>query len=147
MGNMKDKVCVSGTHLRTGIDIVHNDDMYSLTDEAVGVLLTELEWAHIAEFSNRLQRVAGRFACKEAIMKVLGRGMDQIELVDIEILHDKFGKPIVSLQGSALRRWRQIGFSQLEVSISHHRGYAVAIAVAMKLGVEIVEETKNDLVP
>lgn len=140
MEDMKDKILVSATCLRTGIDIVHKDDMRELADRPVGILLTEHEWTDIADLSDYLQRLAGNFACKEAIMKVLGRGIDQIELVDIEILHDSFGKPIVFLQGSALRCWRQIGFSQLEVSISHHKNYAVAIAVAMKLGAKSVAD-------
>ena len=51
----------------------------------------------------------------------------------LQILNDRFGKPIVFLQDSALHYWRQIEFSELEVSISHHKDYAVGIAVAMKL--------------
>jgi holo-[acyl-carrier protein] synthase len=138
MENKKNKILVSATHLRTGIDIVYSDDMRELADAPVDILLTEHEWTDIANLPNRLERLAGKFACKEAIMKVLGRGIDRIELVDIEILHDRSGKPIVFLQGSALRYWRQIGFSQLEVSISHHRDYAVGMAVAMKLGSQSV---------
>ena len=134
MEEMKTKILVSAPYLRTGIDIVHRDDMRELVDAPIGILLTEHEWTDIANLPNRLPRLAGKFACKEAIMKVLGQGIDRIELVDIEILHDRVGKPIVFLQGSALRCWRQIGFSQLEVSISHHRDYAVGIAVAIKLG-------------
>lgn len=140
-----DKICVSATQLRTGIDIVHNDDMREFADAPIGIVLTEQEWKNIAAFPDRLQRVAGRFACKEAILKVLGRGIDEIELVDIEILNDSFGSPIVFLQGSALHYWKKIGFSELDVSISHHKDYAVGIAVALKLTVEIVAEKKNDL--
>jgi len=128
-----DKICVSATQLRTGIDIVHNDDMRDFADAPIGIILTEQEWKNIVDFPDRIQRLAGRFACKEAIMKVLGHGIDEIELVDIEILNDRFGKPIVFLQDSALHYWRQIEFSELEVSISHHKDYAVGIAVAMKL--------------
>ncbi len=133
MKNIEEKVCISATHLRTGIDIVYSDDMCELASAPTGILLTEHEWRNIADLPDRLQRLAGKFACKEAIMKVLGRGIEQIDLVDIEILHDGFGKPIVFLQGSALHCWRQIGFNQMEVSISHHKKYALGIAVAMKL--------------
>lgn len=130
---MEDKICVSATQLRTGIDIVHSDDMRDLADGLLGLVFTEYEWADIADLPNQFQQVAGKFACKEAIMKVLGRGLDEIELIDIEILHNSFGKPIVFLRGSALHYWRQIGCNQLEVSISHHKDYAVAIAVAIEL--------------
>lgn len=141
-----DKICIPATQLRTGIDIVHNDDMRDFADAPIGIVLTEREWQDMAEFPDRLQRLAGRFACKEAILKVLGRGLDEIELADIEILNDSFGKPIVCLQGSALHYWRRIEFSELEVSISHHKDYAVGIAVAMKLSHSGVAEHKNNLV-
>lgn len=94
--------------------------------------LHQTEWHNIGQRSDRLQRIAGRFACKEAIMKVLGHGIDEIELIDIEILNDQFGKPIVYLQNSALHYWFQTGFSELDVSITHHKDYAVGIAVAIK---------------
>ncbi|MDP8963821.1 MAG: holo-ACP synthase, partial [Cyanobacteriota bacterium] len=119
-------------------DIVHIDDIRDLADAPSGIVLTEDEWSDIVDCPNRLQRVAGRFACKEALMKVLGHGIDEIEFVDIEILNDTFGKPKVCLKGSALYYWDQMGFSQLEVSISHHKDYAVGLAVAMKIAVEEV---------
>jgi holo-[acyl-carrier protein] synthase len=135
---MKDKICISSPQLRTGIDIVHIDDIRDLADAPSGILLTEDECIDIADCPNRLQRVAGRFACKEAIMKVLGHGIDEIEFIDIEIFNDAFGKPNVCFKGSALYYWNKIGFSQLEVSISHHKDYAVGLAVAMKIALEEV---------
>ena len=126
------KVCLSATKIRTGIDFVYTEDLRDL-DSPVDIVLTEAEWQYIANLPDRLQRIAGRFACKEAILKVLGHGIDEIELVDIEILNDSFGKPIVYLQNSALHYWRQIGFSELDVSISHHKDYAVGMAVAIKI--------------
>ena len=131
MKDIKEKICVSNLQIRTGIDLVASSDMEDIVNEPVGVLLTENEWINMANFPDRLQRLAGKFAGKEAIMKVLGYGIESIELVDIEILHDTFGKPIVFLQGSALSYWRQSGLTQLEISISHHKDYAVGIAVAL----------------
>lgn len=146
MEEKKNRVLVSGTHLKTGIDLVYSDDLREIADAPVGILLTEQEWTDLVNLPKRLQRVAGKLACKEAIMKVLGRGIDRIELIDIEILHDRFGKPIVFLQGSALHQWKQIGFSQLEVSISHHKDYAVGIAVAIKLAAKSIVNYETDLV-
>jgi len=72
-----DKLCISATQLRTGIDIVYNDDMQDFADAPIGIVLTEHEWKSIAKFSARIQRLAGRFACKEAIMKAF-RGICSI---------------------------------------------------------------------
>lgn len=131
---MEDKICISSANIKTGVDIVYTNDMHELSTLSIGVWLTEQEWQDTAYLSNQfqqLQRLAGKFACKEAIIKVLERGLNEIELVDIEVLHDSFGKPIVFLQGAALERWRQIAVSHLDVSISHHKDYTVAIAVAI----------------
>lgn len=45
-----DKLCISATQLRTGIDIVHNDDMRDFADAPIGIVLTEHEWKSIAKF-------------------------------------------------------------------------------------------------
>lgn len=128
-----EKICLSATQIKTGIDFVYTEDLQEFVDSPIGIVLTKAEWQNIAELPDRLQRIAGRFAAKEAILKVLGHGIDEVELVDIEILNDSFGKPIVYLQNSALHYWRQIGFSQLDVSITHHKDYAVGMAVAIKI--------------
>jgi phosphopantetheine--protein transferase-like protein len=130
---ISEKICLSATQIRTGIDFVYTEDIHEFVDSPIDIILTEAEWQNIAKLPDRLQRIAGRFACKEAILKVLGHGIDEIELVDIEILNDSFGKPIVYLQNSALHYWRQIGFSELDVSITHHKDYAVGMAVAIKI--------------
>jgi len=135
---MEDRLCASSTQspiqLKTGIDIVCIKHMQDLVDAPIGVWLTEREWKDTLELSydaQRLQRLAGKFACKEAVLKVLGSGISEIELVDIEILHDRSGKPIIFLQGTALPYWQKISASYLDVSISHDRDYAVAFAVAI----------------
>ena len=134
---MKDRLCASSTHysiqIKTGIDLVYIKDIEDLADASIGIWLTEREWKDTVVLSNdahRLQRLAGKFACKEAVLKVLGSGIREIELVNIEILHNSSGKPMIFLQGSALSFWQQIAAIHLDVSISHERDFAVAIAVA-----------------
>jgi holo-[acyl-carrier protein] synthase len=127
----EEKLCVSNCRVKTGIDLVYIADMKDFLDSPVGILLTQNEWINLKDLSEPLQRMAGRFACQEAVMKVLGHGINEIDFVDIEIFNDDFGKPRVCLTGSALRYWNQTGLSQLDISISHHKDYAVAIAVAL----------------
>lgn len=69
---------------------------------------------------------AGRFAAKEAVAKCLG---PPLPWHDIEILSSNQGKPVVSLHGRALEA---AGGGVVEVSISHCRGYATAVAVLEK---------------
>ncbi|MFN6560532.1 MAG: holo-ACP synthase [Nostoc sp. ChiSLP01] len=137
---IEDKICASSVQsaiqVKTGIDIISVKDIKDLVDAPIGVWLTEREWKDALALGNanhRLQRLAGKFACKEAILKVLEAGISQIELVDIEILHDVSGKPIVILHDTALQFWQQISASHLDVSISHDKDFAMAIAIAICL--------------
>lgn len=135
---IEDRICASYAQspiqVITGIDIVSIQDIKDLADAPIGVWLTEQEWKDILALSNenhRLQRIAGKFACKEAIIKVLEGGISHIELVDIEILHNISGKPIVFLHKTALPFWQKIADRHLDVSISHNNDYAMAIAIAI----------------
>lgn len=128
---MSEKICVTSSGIGLGIDIAFSVDMEDVESGGVGVLLTQNEWSSIEGFPDRLQRMAGKLAGKEAVMKALGRGLGFIELVDIEICNDAFGKPDVFLTGSALAHWRQRGLNQLEISISHHKGCAVGVAMVL----------------
>jgi holo-[acyl-carrier protein] synthase len=70
------------------------------------------------------QRFAGRFAAKEAVAKSLGVSLSWL---DVEVLADPSGKPIVNL----LNRAAELADGRkVMVSISHCRSYAVAYAVA-----------------
>ena len=74
--------------------------------------------------------LAGRFAAKEAVMKVLGTGWARgVTFRDIEILKDSEGAPIVDLSGVAATRARALGIRRVLVSITHTRDLAVATGI------------------
>lgn len=114
-----------------GTDITHIERIKKLSPEAVAKILTERE----AEYCNRYhaaphERVAGRFAAKEAILKALGTGISQgIAWQQIEILPDPSGAPQVTLRGAAQARFAALGATHCRVSISHHGEYALAFAI------------------
>lgn len=74
-------------------------------------------------------RLAGNFAVKEAVAKVLGTGFKGFMPKDIEVLRDELGKPYVKLYGGAKQRSRDMRMERIEVSISNTREYAIAFAV------------------
>lgn len=82
----------------------------------------------------RMQRLAGRFAAKEAISKVLGTGIRYVHWRDLEILPDRAGKPTVTLYHRAAARAEALGLGPIGVSITHTGD--LALAFAMALGVE-----------
>ena len=76
------------------------------------------------------ERLAGRFAAKEAVMKALGLGWRRMAWREIEIEGDPLGRPIVRLTGRAAEVAAELGVQAWFVSISHTRTLAVAHAVA-----------------
>lgn len=82
--------------------------------------------------SKQPQSWAGRFAAKEAVMKALGTGWSQgVGFDQIEVVTLDSGRPVVNLHGRALEVSRALGVSDLLVSISHSRDYAIAMVVAV----------------
>jgi holo-[acyl-carrier protein] synthase len=73
--------------------------------------------------------LAGRWAAKEAVSKVLGLGVRGVGWREIEIQRTPRGQPIVKLHGRAEQRRRSLGLGAMTVSISHIRDLAVAVAV------------------
>jgi holo-[acyl-carrier protein] synthase len=92
-------------------------------------VLTEAEAAYAG---SKPERLAGRWAAKEAVSKVLGLGVRGVGWRDIEIVRLPTGQPAVRLHGRAAARARQLGMGQVAVSISHEQAYAVAVATAVR---------------
>lgn len=93
-------------------------------------VFTEEERAHAARTPGAAQRLAGRFAAKEAVMKALGLGWRRMGWREIEIRSDPLGKPVVVLSGQAAEAARRLGITMWAVSISHTRQLAVAQVLA-----------------
>lgn len=78
------------------------------------------------------ERLAARFAGKEAVVKLLRPAPDQaIPLRDVAIVLDDHGAPTVELTGAAAALADSIGCGPIAVSLAHERGLAVATAVAL----------------
>ncbi|MCL5039695.1 MAG: holo-ACP synthase [Firmicutes bacterium] len=82
------------------------------------------------ERSNPWPCLAVRWAAKEAVLKALGVGLGKAPLTDIEIGKDSRGRPHVELSGVLLRLMEEEGITGIEISLSHEKELAVALAVA-----------------
>lgn len=80
---------------------------------------------------NRAEFFAGRFAGKEAISKALGTGFREFSLTDIEILNNELGKPYVTFKNS-IESYNKKYF--IDISISHCKEYATAVAIIFEGG-------------
>ena len=81
---------------------------------------------------NRPETMAGRWAAKEAVSKVLGLGVRGIGWRDIEVERLPTGQPAVRLHGRAAARAEQLGKGRNAQSISHESDYAEAIAFGIR---------------
>jgi holo-[acyl-carrier protein] synthase len=92
-------------------------------------ILTDAENAYVRD---RPETLAGRWAAKEAVSKVLGLGVRGVGWREIEIVRLPTGQPTVRLHDRALGRAGQLGMERIAVSITHEREYAVAIAFGIR---------------
>ena len=84
---------------------------------------------------NQSQRLAGRFASKEAILKLLGTGWrGKIAWTDMEITNNALGQPQVALSGEVEKIAKDAGVGNITLSITHTANFAIASAVALKSG-------------
>jgi len=90
---------------------------------------TELEQA-----GGRIERLAGRFAAKEACAKALGTGIGAISWQEIEIIRQESGKPHLRLTGWAAERARLLGLTAFDVSISDTATHVMAVVVGIGAG-------------
>jgi len=86
--------------------------------------------AELALYGGKAHELAVRFAAKEAISKALGTGMRGIAWLEMEVLPDEKGKPLVHLHGRAKERAEELGFSSFSISLSHSQELALAFVVA-----------------
>ena len=82
---------------------------------------------------HNVLHLAGRWAAKEAVSKVLGLGVRGVGWREIEIRRTPMGQPTVTLHGRAEQRAKALGLREpLSVSISHIKDLAVAVAVGLR---------------
>ena len=77
------------------------------------------------------ERLAARFAVKEAVLKSLGLGLGSVRLADIETVRTASGEPRLVLHGSAARMATERGVTAWQVSLSHTDRTAGAVVVAL----------------
>jgi holo-[acyl-carrier protein] synthase len=76
------------------------------------------------------ERLAARFAAKEATLKVLRPGDVGIPWPSIEVVRRPEGWVGVELTGAAAELAAEAGIAELAVSITHDGGFAAAVVVA-----------------
>lgn len=117
--------------LKTGIDLVEIERLSGLRPEIRRRFLERVFTPRELEQAGRSDAsLAGRFAVKEAVAKVLGTGIGVLGWKHIEVERGAQGNPVLHLYGNAQVEADRQGLTTWSISISHTRTCAVAVAVA-----------------
>ncbi len=106
-----------------GVDLVEVSRLRVMAERSPGFLkrvFTDGELAYSLKSRNKYERLAARFAVKEAVIKALDA--KSLPLKSIEVGNTESGRPLVKVKGRPEAR--------LLVSISHTSKYAVASVIA-----------------
>jgi holo-[acyl-carrier protein] synthase len=120
-----------------GVDIVDIARIQALLDRYgerfLRRVFTEAEAAYAMRGANKAERLAGRFAVKESVMKALGTGKSHgILWRDVETVRGRYGKPEVRLHGQAVKISKVRGAGAVHASITHDGGKAMAFVILEK---------------
>jgi holo-[acyl-carrier protein] synthase len=117
-----------------GIDMVECARLQEIIDRHGERFLKRVFTAAELEYclgrKRQVEHLAGRFAAKEAVLKVLGTGWrNGINWTDVEIRNAPSGQPQVRLSGRCRELADQMRLAKVLVSISHIGTHAIASAV------------------
>ena len=93
-------------------------------------IYTEAEVRYALSKANADERLAGRFAAKEAGMKALGTGLaGGVTWKDFAVGRETSGKPTLELSGVAAGIAKQRGVARIHLTITHTAELAMAVVV------------------
>ncbi|MFJ6694982.1 4'-phosphopantetheinyl transferase superfamily protein [Streptomyces sp. NPDC091272] len=118
--------------VRVGVDVLDCSELRRLLERPwflhFGFAPEELAHAETLGARRRLEFLTGRFAAKEAVLKVLGIGFLQgVAPREICVQHTPHGAPVVRLR----ERAAQLTPSVVSVSITHKENVVAAVAIGL----------------
>jgi holo-[acyl-carrier protein] synthase len=121
--------------LRVGIDLVSVESVRdSVNEHAEHYLRRVYTEREVRDCSKPdgvdPERLAARFAAKEATLKVLRPGDVGVPWFQIEVRRNPEGWVELELSGAAAALAAEAGFTELALSITHEGGFASAVVIA-----------------
>ncbi len=133
--------------LRCGIDMIEHERVAQGIERLGERFLNRFFTAGEREdCQDHPHRLAARLAAKEAVSKALGTGIGDVSWKEIEIrVNNPRRRPTLHLHGAAAALAAEMGLLYWDVSLTHARQYASAVAVAM--GQPAVEQPDQSVEP
>jgi holo-[acyl-carrier protein] synthase len=123
---------IASETVRVGIDVVSVSQLEKQSTTKAGMAFTQSRFTkdELTYCEDRPERLAARWAAKEAIVKAIGSGFRGIRPRDIEIRHESWGEPTVVCPPGAT--WpNDAHLWTWAISLAHENDAAVAIALAI----------------
>ena len=99
-------------------------------DRFLNRVFTELERRYSMRKKNYAERLAARFAAKEAGMKAIGTGWRfGVTWKDFEVVNEPTGRPTLRLSGAAARHADRLGAKRISLSLTHTADTAFAVVI------------------
>ncbi|MEX2659074.1 MAG: holo-ACP synthase [Acidimicrobiales bacterium] len=117
-----------------GTDLVELDRFRTVLARTPSIaerIFSDEERAYADRRSDPTERLAVRFAAKEAVMKAMGVGLGAFPLRDVEVVRTDAGQPTVTLRGRAAELATERGVRTWHLTLAHTENLAHAIAVAL----------------
>lgn len=115
-----------------GLDLVDVERFAQLLERRPRVVQRLFTQREITDSRERPERLAARFAAKEATMKVLGVGLGAARFGDIEVRRESGGAPSLHVSGAAARLAAEVGVTTWHVSLSHSALSAGALVIGTR---------------
>jgi holo-[acyl-carrier protein] synthase len=117
-----------GTDLAEVLRIRKSVERYG--DRFLNRIYTAKERTYSLSKANAAERLAARFAAKEAGMKAIGTGWHHgVTWRDFEVVNEPSGKPVLNLTGVAQRIADQLGVARISLSMTHTAQMAFAVVI------------------
>jgi holo-[acyl-carrier protein] synthase len=122
--------------LALGLDVVQiariEESLQSFGERFEDRMFTPAEAAYARSAPNqRAERLAARFAAKEATIKALSLGNTGVDWREIEVVRHDDGSCSLALHGKAAAALASRGASRVLVCLSHEAGYAAAVVAVL----------------
>jgi holo-[acyl-carrier protein] synthase len=123
---------LAGANVRVGVDAVEVadliEDMNLGGEEFLESIFARSERQHC---KGDVEKLAARFAAKEAALKALGTGIRGLGLTDVWIDTTMEGYPTLRLSPQAENVAAGLGIEHLECSLTHEAGLALAVVLGV----------------
>ncbi len=121
------------TVIGVGIDLVDVERFrvsIQRTPSMVERMFTEGERAYSLAANDPTERLAVRFAAKEAVMKAMSVGLGAFGFHDVEVIRVESGAPSLGVHGPAALLAAERGIVEWQISLTHTALSAGAFVIA-----------------